>query len=248
MRLAVIADVHANTRALRSVLDDIGAKGITQVLNLGDSVYGPFDPAGTAVLLMQPHIQSISGNQDRILVHPTDDSRKSSTWRFVMEKLLHEQLQWLASLPATRKCGNVFAFHGTPSSDEEYLMEHVTKEGVFLFDSSSIQKQIDGVSAEVMVCGHTHVARSVQLDDGRLVVNPGSVGLPAYSDDLPFPHVMESGSPHARYAILTHDASNWSVENVALAYDWESAAKDAEANGRSDWAEWIRTGRSTLRR
>jgi hypothetical protein len=41
----------------------------------------------------------------------------------------------------------------------------------------------------------------MRLDDGRLVVNPGSVGLQAYDDDHGHPHVMENGTPHARYAI-----------------------------------------------
>ena len=53
-----------------------------------------------------------------------------------------------------------------------------------------------------MLCGHSHIARAVRLSDGRLIVNPGSVGSPGYRDIHPFPHVMEAGTPDARYAIL----------------------------------------------
>ena len=35
-----------------------------------------------------------------------------------------------------------------------------------------------------------------------MVVNPGSVGLPAYTDTEPVKHSMEMGAPHARYAVL----------------------------------------------
>ncbi len=36
-----------------------------------------------------------------------------------------------------------------------------------------------------------------------LVVNPGSIGMPAYTDDTPVPHAIETGAPHARYAVVT---------------------------------------------
>ena len=35
--------------------------------------------------------------------------------------------------------------------------------------------------------------------NGKIVINPGSVGLPAYKDELPVMHKMESGTPHAKY-------------------------------------------------
>ena len=78
------------------------------------------------------------------------------------------------------------------------------------------------------------------------IVNPGSVGLPAYTDDDPWPHAMEAGSPHARYAVLEHTRTGWRVDPVAVEYDWEAAARAAERNGRPDWAAWIRTGRARL--
>ena len=77
-----------------------------------------------------------------------------------------------------------------------------------------------------------------------MIINPGSVGLPSYSDDQPYPHVMETGTPQARYAVLTRNAAGWEVEQVSVAYDHEQAAAVAERNGRSDWAAWLKTGRA----
>ena len=82
---------------------------------------------------------------------------------------------------------------------------------------------------------------------GRLVINPGSVGLPAYDHDVPWPHVMEAGSPHARYALLTRGAEGWQIDQVLVPYPWEEAAAQARRNGRPDWGEWIATGRYELR-
>ena len=78
--------------------------------------------------------------------------------------------------------------------------------------------------------------------DGSTIVNPGSVGLPAYSTDFPKPHVMESGSPHARYALLTRSANMWQVELIAVLYDHMHAAAQARKNQRPDWEVALRLG------
>ena len=59
----------------------------------------------------------------------------------------------------------------------------------------------------------------------------------------PWIHHMETGSPHARYAILDHEpAGGWRVSLIALEYDWRSAADDARRAGRPDWAHALETG------
>jgi hypothetical protein len=77
-----------------------------------------------------------------------------------------------------------------------------------------------------------------------MIVNPGSVGVPAYDDETPFPHKMETGSPHARYAIVSADAETYSVDHLLIAYDWHKAAATARLNGRDDWAYWLKYGRA----
>jgi putative phosphoesterase len=245
-RIAVIADIHGNTWALDAVLGDIEHKRIETIVNLGDSVYGSLDPAGAADRLMRGGIVSISGNQDRIVFDPTDEIRRSANHQFVVSRMSQAQLGWLQNLPKTYVSGDVLFCHGTPRSDETYLLEHVTERGVFLSDSATIQAHLRDVRQEVVVCGHSHVPRTVWLPDGRLVVNPGSVGIPAYTDDLPYPHVMEAGSPHARYAVLTQQAGGWAVEHVAVPYPWNEAATVARQNGREDRARWIESGRAQL--
>ncbi|WP_411348310.1 metallophosphoesterase family protein [Paenibacillus sp. WLX2291] len=65
--IAIIADIHGNIAALDAVLHDIDAQGITDIYNLGDSVYGALYPRETAQRLMDRTILSIRGNQDREL-------------------------------------------------------------------------------------------------------------------------------------------------------------------------------------
>jgi predicted phosphodiesterase len=96
----------------------------------------------------------------------------------------------------------------------------------------------------LLLCGHTHLQRAVALPTGALVVNPGSVGYPAFADDHPYPHVMEAGSPHARYAVVDDASGSWEVEFQQLAYDWDTAAALADAHGRPDIARALRSGRT----
>ena len=244
--LAVIADIHGNIWALDAVLADIDGRGITQIVNLGDSLYGSLDPAATADRLIERAILSIRGNQDRIILEPGATALASPDHTFMTSRLRAEHYAWLRQQPTTTTIGAVFCCHGTPSSDETYLLEHVTAQGVALQRAEHIAAQVHTIGAAVIVCGHSHVPRTVGLPDGRLIVNPGSVGIPAYADRVPVPHVMEAGSPHARYAVLTQQAAGWRVEHVAVGYAWQHAAAVARRHGRPDRAAWIESGRARV--
>jgi len=57
---------------------------------------------------------------------------------------------------------------------------------------------------------------------------------------------MESGSPHAKYCIVSRDGSEYSVKLIEVPYNWSKAAETASLNNREDWAQWLRTGRAEL--
>ena len=198
---AFIADIHGNVWALDAVLADIERRGIRTVFSLGDAVYGPLEPALTAERLMGAGIENLRGNQDRILIEPLP-SKCHPTLRYTLSTLSGHHLAWLREQPCTIECGEFLLCHGTPSSDEVYLLEAVNASGVWLRRAEELAQMLGQAPQRVVVCGHSHIPRVVELADGRVIVNPGSVGLPAYSDDLPFPHCMETGSPHARYAVM----------------------------------------------
>ena len=138
----------------------------------------------------------------------------------------------------------MFACHGSPAGgDLEYLLEDVSSGHAVLALDGAIKPRLAGIQhARVVLCGHTHIARVV-TSGGTLIVNPGSVGMPAYHDDHPVPHDMEAGSPHARYAILTRSGDGWSAALRAVPYDHEAAARQAERHGRPATAFGVRTGR-----
>jgi diadenosine tetraphosphatase ApaH/serine/threonine PP2A family protein phosphatase len=94
-----------------------------------------------------------------------------------------------------------------------------------------------------VLLGHSHRPDLVRLPGGVTILNPGSVGCPAYHDPTGRAHVSESGAPHARYAVVeVADGELRRADLRAVAYDWEAAARRAEANGRPDWGHALRTG------
>lgn len=243
-RIAVIADIHSNAAALERVLEDIRRRGVQQIINLGDSVYGPLKPARTPTLLRGAAVQSVVGNEDCLFDLSGAVLASHPTIRFVLDQLSPTDVDDLRALPATRQIGEkVLACHGTPVSDETYLLETVTEHGAELSRPAAIWERMAAQDeVEVVLCGHSHLPRAVWLD-GTLILNPGSVGLPAYADALPFPHRMETGSPHARYAVLNRDQDGWSAEQVVLPYDWQAAAEMAAQTGpggsKQDGQSWV---------
>ncbi|MFV2046145.1 metallophosphoesterase family protein [Metabacillus sp. YM-086] len=241
--IAVISDIHGNNLALKAVLQDITNRGIDNIFNLGDSLYGPLDPLGTYKQLIKHKMVHIMGNCDRMLLEAVDNYSQS-TLHHIKQMLTEEHLDWIKQLPSSVVIDDILLCHGTPDSDEAYLLEEMTEAGGTLKSSLEIMKSLQHVEQSVILCGHSHIPRIVYLPNDKLVVNPGSVGLPAYKDDLPIPHKMESGSPYANYTIMKKEANQWLIEQINVPYDWERASKVAIQNNRKDWAKPLMSGRA----
>ena len=241
MRLAVIADVHGNLLALEAVLAQLRAAAPDLVINLGDLVSGPFDSVGSADAQMALGCPTLAGNHERQVL----EGGTGSSDAIARSSLSRSQQDWLRTLPATLSLagGEVFACHGSPrGGDLEYLLEDVSTGRTRLDTPDAIRPRLAGIGgAGVVLCGHTPVPRAVSIG-GVLVVNPGSVGLPGYDDTDPVPHVMETGTPHARYALLDRVGNDWTAQLRTVSYDHEAAARQAERHGRFHTAHVVRTG------
>ena len=242
MRIALVSDIHGNLPALEAVVADIRRRGVDAVVNLGDSVSGPLLPLETAQFLMARDWLHLAGNHERQLLAPPPHERGASD-AFAYSRLTSMELAWLASLPPHAFCGeDVFLCHGTPDSDTEYFLETVEPSHVRLATPAEVTRRLGSAGAALVGCGHTHVPRSIRLFNGQLIVNPGSVGLQAYDDVLPFPHVMSTGSPDARYAIVERIASTWVSALISVPYPHAAMARLAMSRQRPDWASALASG------
>lgn len=257
MKLAVLSDIHGNLLALQAVLADIDEQGVDQTVNLGDILSGPLQPAETADLLMTRNFPTIRGNHERqllaLLAQPAHLIDPTTSDGYAASRLSPDHLAWLKALPVSLALrSDVLLCHGTPSNDLQYWLETVVPgfaqgegPGVRAATPGEVVARLGKTINGLVLCGHTHTPRLVQCqtkDASVLIVNPGSVGLPAYDDDHPYPHVIENGAPHARYALLEQTRQGWKVDLRAVPYDHLVQARVATSRMRPDWAHALATG------
>ncbi|MFF8426362.1 metallophosphoesterase family protein [Streptomyces sp. NPDC016566] len=179
-RLAVLSDIHGVLPALEAVLAEPEVAAADRIVLTGDITAGP-QPAEVLDLLrsLGERVLWVGGNADRELVEYRRGERTEipdPIGPFAARALREDQVDFLAALPGTltlrvRGLGKVLFCHATPRDDEE----------VVLVDSrlerwAEVFWGLDpGIGT--VVCGHTHMPY-VRLAHGRLVVNPGSIGMP----------------------------------------------------------------------
>jgi predicted phosphodiesterase len=242
MKIAAVSDIHGNLPALDAVLADIERRGADVIVNLGDILSGPLLPGETAERLMALHLPTIGGNHERQILSSHPDAMAPSD-RYACEQITADQRRWIASLPAVlRLSPEAFMCHATPDSDVDCYLEDIVDGELVPAALASIEERTGGCDASLILCGHSHIPRLANLPSGQIIVNPGSVGIQAYHGHHPVAHTVELGSPHARYAIAERVGERWTIDFVAVPYDWEAAARLAAQRGRPDWARALRSG------
>jgi predicted phosphodiesterase len=170
MRVAALYDVHANLPALEAVLAELDAETI---LVGGDAVLGPM-PKEALALLRERGATFIRGNCDREVAAPGEgDEVWTRRARWAHEQLDEDELAFLRNLPhplalEVDGLGEVLFCHGSPRSDEEILTA--------ITPPKRLDPILDGVTQDLVVCGHTHAQFDRLVGDRRLV-NAGSVGM-----------------------------------------------------------------------
>ena len=242
-RFAVLADIHGNSSALRAVLDDIARYRVSSVLVLGDHFSGPLDPAGTAAHLLGLPAYCLRGNHDRYLLEQ-DRARMGPSDQVAFDALDAAALAWVAELPEVLDFGDVWACHATPLADDVYWTHRVDAAGNLLPRGiEEVAEWARGVTASLLLCAHTHLPTLWHLPGGQVLLNPGSVGCPAYDDTTPVPHKVETRTPAATWALVSRDGAGWHVAHHHVLYDTRDMVARARSNGREDWARAVAVGR-----
>jgi putative phosphoesterase len=178
MKLLILSDIHGNLDALDAICDPHDELWV-----LGDIVnYGP-QPRETLESVKATASVVVQGNHDYAVGH-CDDSRWSARFREVAEatrrftsgQLSGLQKAWLRSLPVNarveREGVRFYLTHATPS-DPHY--------GNIEADSDDWVAELEGIDADVLLVGHSHVPFLRRIGR-KVVVNPGSVGQPRSGD------------------------------------------------------------------
>jgi len=244
VRLAIVSDIHGNLPALEAVVANINAAKPDLVINLGDCVSGPLWPKETLQLLHSLNWPTIRGNCDRAVGEIAREKLGASDG-YAYDQLTESERKWLRDLPKTHAVSeHIFACHGTPDDDDTYLLEKIDGNTLRVPMPEAILHKLGGQTAPLVLCGHSHIPHFVQVTEGRFVLNAGSVGLPAYSaqDQAGHFYYAQSGSPHAKYVLVTARSSGFDVEHRNISYNWHAAAEKARGRQRQDWVQGLTTG------
>jgi putative phosphoesterase len=212
MRIALLSDVHGNLPALEAVLYDLDEDTVDATVCAGDVVgYGPW-PGECVERVREACSAVVQGNHDRTVETPAEYSQNEMAMRgleYAKRELSDEQREWLAALPprTTIGRGRVRLVHSHPDPDQlgRYVRPRAFPE---------MRPYLDDYDG--LVLGHTHLQHRAKVD-GKLIVNPGSVGQP------------RDGDPDAAYAVL--DVEDATVELRRVDYDVDRVIKRVEEEG-----------------
>lgn len=238
-QLAVFGDIHANLPALEAVLADIDARNLDNLYCLGDLVgYGVW-PNEVITAVRQRNIPTIMGNYDQGVGQDSDDcdcayktakaqalGKHSIAWTNAHTSAENKAYlrELVAKIPLQLGDLQVVLVHGSPRKVNEYLYEDRPE--------ASLERLLNMVEADVLVCGHTHLPYHRLLGSGRHVINAGSVGKP------------KDNNPQACYLVLTAVGKDLSAEFIRVPYDVEQAVQAIEATEMPhEFADMLRQGR-----
>ncbi|MBE0448057.1 MAG: metallophosphoesterase family protein [Actinobacteria bacterium] len=206
MRVGIVADIHSNAEALKSVLERL--VDTDEIWCLGDIVgYGP-DPAECIDLIRLRSHRCIAGNHDLCVLQEIDasdfnpDALEACLWN--KGHLSTEYLNYLRDLQLTiQPIPEVILAHGSPRNDIwEYILS-----------SWQADRILSESKPSIVFVGHSHIPlmfkkaarapiETIPLIEGealsldkevKYLVNPGSIGQP------------RDGDPRASFMIFNTD-------------------------------------------
>ena len=221
MRIAIIADIHANLEALEKVFDILGTKPIDQVVCLGDVVGYGADPNECLSRVQEavPHI--LLGNHDQAAIDLTGVASFNpyalASARWTNQQLTEENKQVLRTFPYTLQLEGLLFVHSSPYQPEEWH---------YIITPEDARDNFDHFQQPICFIGHSHVAGIFMSDhSGRVatkrgwdirrgekyIINVGSVGQP------------RDGDWRLSFGIL--DTEQWTYEHVRSEYDVQTASR-----------------------
>jgi predicted phosphodiesterase len=180
--VAVLSDVHGVLPVLAAVLEEPDVAGADLIVVTGDHAAGP-QPVAVLDRLqaLGDRVVLVRGNADRELValaqgKPSTVGEPYEIDVWAAQQLSPDQVALLDGLPhpVTHEVagfGPVVFCHGSPRDDDEVVLVDTRLERW----GEAFADMRDDV--RTVVCGHTHMP-FVRLVDRRLVINPGSIGMP----------------------------------------------------------------------
>jgi diadenosine tetraphosphatase ApaH/serine/threonine PP2A family protein phosphatase len=234
MRLAVLADVHANLEALHACLDHARARGADRILLLGDLVGYGADPVAVldiAMALVAEGAVALLGNHDEAAIGSGPSGMNASAaaaMDWTRGRLTDDHRRFLAARPLTHEEDGRLFVHAEASAPARWR---------YVTDGEAARRSLEATDAHATFCGHVHrpalysLGETAKLNAFRPVAGApvplargrrwlavlGAVGQP------------RDGDPAACYAMV--DTARLGVTWHRVPYDVAAAAAKIRAAG-----------------
>lgn len=237
MRIALLADIHANREAYEAVLEKVGELAPDRIVLLGDIVgYGP-DPEyaveKTAEMVERGAI-CVKGNHDEAAVSGpsgmSENARVAAEW--TMKRLSPSHTRFLDALPLlAREDGRTYV-HASADRPAEWPYVH---------DADTAALCLAASDDAIVLCGHTHVPAVYYSLAGRKPVRH----TPAPNADTPLlptrRHAVvvgavgqpRDGIPTACFALLDTEAAT--IAMLRVPYDFDATGRKIGEAGLPGW-------------
>lgn len=174
MRIAVLSDAHANHFGLSCCLEYLDrVESIDAIYFLGDAVGYYSEPNKVIDALKRSEATCLLGNHDAMaLAQCNPDPANDDVYRIAATRdaLTAENLEFLSGLSSSLACmigtKRVLLVHGSPFNELEG----------YVYPDSDLE-DFGALPYDTIFMGHTHHPFATVVND-RLIVNPGSCGLP----------------------------------------------------------------------
>lgn len=227
MKIAVISDIHGNMEAIEAVMHDIKEKNCDKIFVLGDYAMAGPEPQFAVEYFMNKVSDSrftlIQGNTDLMIADYNEELYNSLKEKApVMAEALKDdarllnpvEKEFLKNLPIQKEVnvGGVrfLLVHGSPRKNNEDILPDTPL--------SEVDKMLENVEADVVLCGHTHIPCGFQTESKKTVVNVGSIGRTFFIEP-------KSSSPKACYLIVEVENNSCVFQHQFVEYDKERAAE-----------------------
>jgi predicted phosphodiesterase len=231
MRIALIADIHANCFALDIALADLQGRDVDQIICLGDAIQGGPQPAETIRRLRELHCPIVMGNADAWLLAAEHDTAEPTSpqqrevRQWTLSRLSTDDLAFIRGFQPTIDLAlddgqRLLCFHGSPTSYDDILLPDTPTE--------EWHRLLAPYAPAIMTGGHTHTQQLRRIGQG-LFFNPGSIGV-AYNTFLPADQMHTDA--WAEYAMLTYERSSMSLDFHRAPYDVEQLIHVIRVSGR----------------
>ena len=216
MKIGILSDIHGNDIALKAVLAEVKSAGIDRLFVLGDFVGYYYNPHEVLAQLASFTTTMVRGNHETMMEVSRHNEKAAAEIRakygsgvaHALTKLSSTQVDELLALPETRSVtmdGVTFLLcHGSPWANDEYIYPDASEE---------VLRKCASEDADFILLGHTH-RPFMYTHDGKVVLNPGSVGQPRDIGSL------------ASWAII--DTTNRSVMQQRTVFDVTPVVEEAQ--------------------